>query len=103
MIPEVRNGILSVIIDSPYHFYDNNNNNENLDNFLIGPINNNNNIIMENNSTTNQQEEEQQVKQYNIEIFQQIQIIFGHLLLSQAQYYVPKGFWEHFKYVCCLI
>ena len=101
MIPEVRNGILSVIIDSPYHFYDNNNN-ENLDNFLIGPINNN----MENNSTTtttNQEEEEQQVKQYNIEIFQQIQIIFGHLLSSQAQYYVPKGFWEHFKYVCCLI
>nr|XP_027204063.1 probable ubiquitin carboxyl-terminal hydrolase FAF-X [Dermatophagoides pteronyssinus] len=81
MIPEVRNGILSVKIDYPYHFSINNN--------------------MENNSTitttTNQQEEEQQVKAYNIEIFQQIQIIFGHLLSSQAQYYVPKGFWEHFK------
>lgn len=88
MIPEVRNGILSVIIDSPYNFYDNNNND--LDNFFITPLNN-----MENNINSSSQEVD--VKAYNIEIFQQIQIIFGHLLLSQVQYYVPKGFWEHFK------
>jgi len=36
-------------------------------------------------------------KSYNIGILKQLQIIFGHLLLSKCQYYVPRGFWQQFK------
>src|SRR5882724_5462372 len=36
-------------------------------------------------------------KDYNLGVLKQIQAIFGHLVLSKFQYYVPKGFWRHFK------
>ena len=36
-------------------------------------------------------------KDYNLGVLKQIQAIFGHLVLSKFQYYVPKGFWKHFK------
>ena len=35
--------------------------------------------------------------EYNIQILRHIQWIFGHLLESKLQYYVPKGFWKIFK------
>ncbi|XP_074657837.1 ubiquitin carboxyl-terminal hydrolase 9X-like [Tubulanus polymorphus] len=34
---------------------------------------------------------------YNIGVLKHIQMIFGHLQASKLQYYVPKGFWKHFK------
>jgi len=36
-------------------------------------------------------------KDYNLGVFKYTQAIFGHLALSKLQYYVPRGFWEHFK------
>jgi ubiquitin carboxyl-terminal hydrolase 9/24 len=36
-------------------------------------------------------------KDYNLGVLKHIQMIFGHLLCSKLQYYVPKGFWKHFK------
>lgn len=36
-------------------------------------------------------------KDYNLGVLKQIQAIFGHLALSKLQYYVPRGFWKHFK------
>ena len=37
--------------------------------------------------------------EYNIQIFRHIQWIFGHLLESKLQFYIPRGFWKIFKYV----
>jgi ubiquitin carboxyl-terminal hydrolase 9/24 len=36
-------------------------------------------------------------KEYNISIMKNIQIIFGHLVESQMQYHIPKGFWREFR------
>ncbi|XP_053404353.1 probable ubiquitin carboxyl-terminal hydrolase FAF-X isoform X2 [Mercenaria mercenaria] len=36
-------------------------------------------------------------KEYNLGILKQIQLIFGNLYASKLQYYVPRGFWKHFK------
>ncbi|XP_052783474.1 probable ubiquitin carboxyl-terminal hydrolase FAF-X isoform X2 [Mya arenaria] len=36
-------------------------------------------------------------KEYNLGILKQIQLIFGNLAASKLQYYVPKGFWKHFR------
>ncbi len=45
--------------------------------------------------------------EYNIQIFRHIQCIFGHLLESKLQFYIPRGFWKIFKSVqkkkICLI
>lgn len=35
--------------------------------------------------------------EYNLQILRHIQWIFGHLLESKLQYYVPRGFWKIFK------
>ncbi len=78
MIPEIRNGILSVNTGSYYSFDDN---------FNEDPT-------IFNNITEDPEDES---KCYNIGLLKQMQIIFGHLLLSKSQYYVPKGFWRHFK------
>ena len=40
---------------------------------------------------------EDERKEYNLGILKQIQLIFGNLAASKLQYYVPKGFWKHFK------
>lgn len=40
-------------------------------------------------------------KEYNLGVLKQIQLIFGNLAASKLQYYVPRGFWKHFKYVNC--
>ena len=42
-------------------------------------------------NTTNERNE------YNIQIFRHIQWIFGHLLESKLQFYIPRGFWKIFK------
>lgn len=36
-------------------------------------------------------------KEYNLGVLKQVQAIFGHLACSKLQYYVPRGFWKHFK------
>ncbi|VDH98041.1 ubiquitin carboxyl-terminal hydrolase 9/24 [Mytilus galloprovincialis] len=36
-------------------------------------------------------------KEYNMGVLKQIQLIFGHLACSKLQFYVPRGFWKHFK------
>lgn len=76
MIPEIRNGILSVDTGPFYSFDDNSN---------------------EEPAVINSTDEQDETKIYNIGLLKQMQIIFGHLLLSKCQYYVPKGFWRHFK------
>ena len=35
--------------------------------------------------------------QYNLGVLKYVQAIFGHLALSKLQYYIPRGFWKHFK------
>ena len=35
--------------------------------------------------------------QYNFGVLRQLQTIFAHLLSSRLQYYVPRGFWKHFR------
>ncbi|CAF3335952.1 unnamed protein product [Rotaria socialis] len=52
----------------------------------------NNTIESSPKDTTNERNE------YNIQIFRHIQRIFGHLLESKLQYYVPRGFWKIFKF-----
>ena len=37
--------------------------------------------------------------QYNLGVLRHIQTIFGHLSSSRLQYYTPRNFWKHFKYV----
>ena len=77
MIPEIRNGILSVNTGS-YCFADNSNEEP----YFATNVNENS---IEDSKT------------YNVGILKQLQIIFGHLSLSKCQYYVPKGFWQQFK------
>ncbi|XP_073726699.1 ubiquitin carboxyl-terminal hydrolase 9X-like isoform X2 [Misgurnus anguillicaudatus] len=36
-------------------------------------------------------------KEYNIAVLRHLQVIFGHLAASRLQYYVPRGFWKHFR------
>lgn len=80
MIPEIRNNLLSVVIDSNYQFDDARDEEQN---------------IMHSDDKINNSEDNQT---YNVGILKQIQIIFGHLSSSLKQFYVPKGFWKHFKY-----
>jgi len=83
MIPEIRDGLLSVegaIDDTQVEFYDD----DNTMNLPMNYINNNN----------DQQDEK---KDYNVGVVKHVQAIFGHLTLNKLQYYIPKGFWFHFK------
>ena len=53
-------------------------------------------------TAANQEQDERKVfeetrKDYNLGVFKYTQAIFGHLALSKLQYYVPRGFWKHFK------
>ena len=41
---------------------------------------------------------EEEQKQYNCGVLKHVQAIFGHLACSRLQYYVPKGFWKHFRW-----
>jgi len=39
-------------------------------------------------------------KDYNLKVLKYVQCIFAHLAGSKLQFYVPKGFWKHFRLVC---
>ncbi|KAG1670256.1 putative ubiquitin carboxyl-terminal hydrolase FAF-X [Nymphon striatum] len=43
------------------------------------------------------EDKEENRKEYNLGVMKQVQAIFGHLACSKLQYYVPRGFWKHFK------
>ena len=45
------------------------------------------------------QSREDERKEYNCGVLKHVQAIFGHLACSKLQYYVPRGFWKHFRYV----
>jgi len=47
------------------------------------------------NSTKNSTNER---NEYNVQIYRHIQQIFGHLLESKLQFYIPRGFWKIFKF-----
>lgn len=96
MIPEIKNGILSVegaAVDPNEDFSCE----EKMDSILS--ISSGDQI----NTEEDKLQKSDSRKDYNIGVLKQIQAIFGHLLLSKFQYYVPKGFWKHFKYVCLFI
>ena len=38
-------------------------------------------------------------KDYNLGVLKHVQAIFAHLACSRLQYYVPRGFWKHFRSV----
>jgi len=40
---------------------------------------------------------EEERKRYNRGVLKHVQAIFGHLASSKLQYYIPKGFWKHFR------
>lgn len=40
---------------------------------------------------------EEERKLYNCGVLKHVQAIFGHLAASKLQYYVPRGFWKHFR------
>ena len=42
--------------------------------------------------------DDEQRRQYNLSIFKNLQMIFGHLAESKMQFYVPKGFWRQFRF-----
>ena len=40
----------------------------------------------------------EQMKDYNLVLLKHVQYIFAHLACSKLQYYVPRGFWKHFRF-----
>ena len=38
-------------------------------------------------------------KDYHVGVLKHVQVIFAHLACSKLQYYVPRGFWKHFRYM----
>lgn len=38
-------------------------------------------------------------KDYNLKVLKYVQCIFAHLAGSKLQFYVPQGFWKHFRSV----
>ena len=42
-------------------------------------------------------EQNQERKDYDIGVLKHVQAIFAHLACSKLQYYVPRGFWKHFR------
>lgn len=41
--------------------------------------------------------EQESRNDYNVGVLKYVQAIFGHLAASKLQYYIPRGFWKHFK------
>ena len=84
MISEIRDEILSVegAADDPFEDFSNEDKSEN-----VGPINSFNSQLLNKSSE----------RKNCIEILKYTQAIFGHLTLSKLQYYVPRGFWKHFR------
>jgi ubiquitin carboxyl-terminal hydrolase 9/24 len=40
---------------------------------------------------------QQSRRDYNIGVLKHVQVIFGHLALDRLQFFIPCGFWRHFK------
>jgi ubiquitin carboxyl-terminal hydrolase 9/24 len=91
MIPEIRDGILAIegAATDPNEDFSGEDKTESN---LLSLSN------LDQNRTENDSKGDSR-KDYNLGVLKQIQAIFGHLVLSKFQYYVPKGFWKHFKYV----
>jgi ubiquitin carboxyl-terminal hydrolase 9/24 len=87
MIPEIREGILSVdgAINDPSEDFSSDDRPE--------PVVS---VIPE---TPDEERKEESRKDYNLGVLKYVQAIFGHLALSKLQYYVPRGFWRHFRSV----
>ncbi|KAK4336754.1 hypothetical protein RND71_043769 [Anisodus tanguticus] len=86
MIPEVRDGLLSAegaIGDSQEEFYED-------DNYNLIPVLN---YDVDDERFKNDKNR----KDYNVGVIKHMQAIFGHLMLNKLQYYIPQGFWKHFK------
>ena len=45
----------------------------------------------------NKPEKSEERKDYNLDVLKHVQVIFAHLACSKLQYYVPRGFWKHFR------
>lgn len=87
MIPEIREGILKVdgaITDPSEDFSSDDRAETGMS--IMNEINDEDKCVTE-----------QSRKDYNIGVLKYVQAIFGHLALSKLQYYVPRGFWKHFK------
>ncbi|XP_054167467.1 probable ubiquitin carboxyl-terminal hydrolase FAF-X [Oppia nitens] len=89
MIQEVRDGILAIegAATDPNEDFSGDDRNDSIHLSLLSI---DQNRIEESNKDDSR-------KDYNLGVLKQIQAIFGHLILSKCQYYVPKGFWRHFK------
>ncbi|CAL1289008.1 unnamed protein product [Larinioides sclopetarius] len=89
MIEDIRNGILAVegAATDPNEDFSGE---ERLENEQQGISED-----MEGSEEKGSQEETR--KEYNLGVLKQVQAIFGHLACSKLQYYVPRGFWRHFK------
>lgn len=88
MIHEVRDGILQIdgAISDPLEDFSSE------DRAEVNVIS-----IVGNEPEEERGDKEETRKEYNIGVLKYVQAIFGHLALSKLQYYVPKGFWKHFK------
>ncbi|XP_030838236.1 probable ubiquitin carboxyl-terminal hydrolase FAF-X isoform X3 [Strongylocentrotus purpuratus] len=95
MVPEIRRAVLSAegaIIDTEDDFY-NDEKQDNESNIDIVESEVGSSVIEEGPPMSKQEE----TKEYNLGVLKHVQAIFGHLAESKLQYYVPRGFWKHFK------
>jgi ubiquitin carboxyl-terminal hydrolase 9/24 len=51
----------------------------------------------EEKGSKDEKRKDEERKDYNMGVLRQVQVIFGHLAASKLQYFVPRGFWKHFK------
>lgn len=86
MIPEIRNGILSIegAINDPNEDFSSQDKDASI-------------TSLHDEESRNQSESR---SEYHIGVLKYVQAIFGHLALSKLQYYEPRGFWKHFKLSC---
>ena len=85
MVPEIRDGILSAdgaITDQSEDF-----SSDDRPEPLVSVL----------SESAESERKEESRKDYNVGVLKYVQAIFGHLALSKLQYYVPRGFWRHFK------
>ena len=85
MIPEIRDGILSAdgAINDPLEDFSSDDRPEPL--------------LPSTTESIDEDRKEESRRDYNVGVLKYVQAVFGHLALSKLQYYVPKGFWRHFK------
>ncbi|CAF3682375.1 unnamed protein product [Rotaria sp. Silwood1] len=97
MIQPLRTALLSVKI--PPEYGDDESEEDDLRRDTFDPISDGKSSIKDNKITVSPTKDTKNDRnEYNIQILRQIQRIFGHLLESKLQYYIPKGFWKIFKF-----